>query len=91
MDKNKYTNNKAYERGEQTRKEIYKFVVDYIQENGYPPTMREIANSIYLSASAVCKQLRTMFDLGILETSDTGNCNRAIRVPGYEFKRAVVK
>ena len=26
--------------------DTYKFIIDYIEENGYPPTVREIASGV---------------------------------------------
>lgn len=79
------------EQGHETRKRIYDFVVDYIQEHGYPPTVREIADGVYLiSTSSVHMQLLRLFEEGVLETDTATGSARAIRVPGYKFVREEV-
>lgn len=76
------------EQGHETRKRIYDFVVDYIQEHGYPPTVREIADGVYLaSTSSVHSHLLQMLESGTLETDAQNGSSRAIRVPGYKFVR----
>lgn len=74
------------EQGYETRERIYQYVVDYMTEHGYPPTVREIADGAYLcSTSSVHRQLQTMFADGTFETDATPGSPRAIRVPGYKF------
>lgn len=81
-------NNATTEQGKETRARIYEFVVDYIQQHGYPPTIREIADGVYLSSTAsVHTQLLRLFKEGILETDTATGSARAIRVPGYRFTR----
>lgn len=74
------------EQGYETRKRIYDFVVDYIQEHGYPPTVREIGTGAYLSStSSVHSHLLQMLESGMLETDAKTGSPRALRVPGYKF------
>lgn len=81
-------NKTTTEQGHETRKRIYDFVVDYIQEHGYPPTVREIADGVYLtSTSSVHSHLLQMLESGTLETDAKNGSPRAIRVPGYKFVR----
>ena len=75
-------------RGENVRTRIYNYIGDYLEEHGYPPSIREIADGVDLkSASAVHNHLCTMFEQGILETDAKTGTPRAIRVPGYRFTR----
>ena len=79
-------NRPTTEQGRDTREKIYGYVVDYIAEHGYSPTVREIADGVYLSSSsAVHNQLIRMFAEGTLETDAKTGTPRAIRVPGYQF------
>ena len=68
------------------KQKIYDFIVDYIQEHGYPPTVREIGAGVGLrSTSSVYSHLQKMIDTGMLETDAGESAPRAIRVPGYKF------
>lgn len=40
-----------------TSEAIYEFIVIYIEEHEYPPTMREIAKGCYISAGNVVRYL----------------------------------
>lgn len=81
-------NKTTTEQGYETRKRIYDFVVDYIQEHGYPPTVREIGDGVYLaSTSSVHGHILQMLENGTLETDAQNGSSRAIRVPGYKFVR----
>lgn len=68
------------------KKRIYEFVLAYLSQHGYPPSMREIAAGVSLrSVSTVHTYLQKMFAEGILETDQDTGSSRAIRVPGYRF------
>lgn len=55
------------EQGKNTRKKIYDFIVSYIKENNYPPTVREICNGTGLkSTSTVQSQLVTLAAMGVI-------------------------
>lgn len=74
------------DQGHETRKRIYDFVVDYIKKHGYPPTVREIGEGVYLtSTSSVHSHLLQMLESGMFETDAKNGSPRAIRVPGYKF------
>ena len=74
--------------GEVIRTMIYDYIVDYLEEHGYPPSIREIADGVGVrTASTVHHHLCTMFEQGILETDAKTGTPRAIRVPGYRFTR----
>lgn len=74
--------------GEVIRTMIYDYIVDYLEEHGYPPSIREIADGVGVrTASTVHHHLCTMFERGVLETDAKPGASRAIRVPGYRFTR----
>lgn len=76
----------AKTRGNEVRKKMLKAIVDYIQEHGYSPSVREIADMVGLkSTSSVKVHLDTMLHLGMIETDASWGSPRAIRVPGYKF------
>ena len=80
--------NKTIEHGKSVRKHILEYIVSYITEHGYAPTVREIAAGVGLkSNSSVHRHLLRMFDEGMLETDAEAGSPRAIRVPGYEFRK----
>ena len=64
--------------------ETYQFIISYIQENGYPPTVREIADGIGVaSTSTVCNRLIKLEHDGWIKTKLSSP--RAIQVIGYKF------
>lgn len=74
--------------GEEVRNKILKYIVFYIQEHGYSPSVREIREGTELnSTSTVQYHLNRLFELGELETDARKGTARAIRVPGYKFIR----
>lgn len=69
-----------------TRKAIMSYIKNYIQEHGYPPSVREIGNGVGLkSTSSVQKHLKKLIDTGELETDAEIGSPRTLRVPGYIF------
>lgn len=64
---------------------LYKFLIDYIKVNGYPPTVREIAQGIFCGISAVQSKLMRLQVLGKIEFKS--GVARAIRLLEYEFVR----
>lgn len=69
-----------------TKQKILEFIVSYIQEHSYPPTVREIGEGVGLnSTSSVQEHLVCMRDIGMIETDAESGKSRAIRVPGYKF------
>ena len=74
-------------KGEQKRQEILEMIIQYIEEHGYPPTVREIGDAVGLSStSSVMSHIRKMIKSGMLETdAEIPGSPRAIRVPGYKF------
>lgn len=68
-----------------TRKKILEFIISYIKEHGYPPTVREIGAGVNLkSTSSVNSHLKKMLESGMIETDAGIGCPRAIRVPGMK-------
>ena len=74
------------EKGRQKRKEILEAIILYIQEHGYAPTVREIGEMVGLKSS-VQSHLDRMLADGMIETDAGVGSPRAIRVPGYEFRK----
>lgn len=65
---------------------ILLFIKIYINEHGYPPTVREIGAGVGLkSTSSVQSHLAKMLEMGMIETDAGIGCPRAIRVPGMKF------
>lgn len=76
----------SQKQGIETRKNIKAFIIQYIQDHGYPPTTREIGDVVdRSSSSSVHFQLKRMFEEGELETDAETGSPRAVRVPGYAF------
>lgn len=72
--------------GEKTRKQIRAYIIQYMIEHGYSPSVRDIAIGVGLrSTSTVHHHLRLMFEQGMLETDAEIGTPRAIRVPGWRF------
>ena len=62
------------------------FVVKYMTENGYAPTVREIGEAVGLSSSSsVVNQLAMLEMLGKIHVEKYKP--RAIRLIGYELKK----
>lgn len=77
-------NKEHIERGISTRQKILNLIVQYIQDNGFPPTIREISDISGLkSTSTVYTHLHRLQDEGFIEMCDYQP--RTIRVIGYKF------
>ncbi len=69
-------------------KKIKDMIIAYITEHGYPPSTREICMETHIrSTSTVNRYLKIMLAKGILQSDHGSGCPRAIRVPGYMFKK----
>ena len=69
-------------------KKIYDFVVEYILEHKYPPSIREICDGVgFKSTSTAHYHLQKMIAVGMLETDAAEGSPRAIRVPGLVIMR----
>jgi repressor LexA len=70
------------------REKILNYIVSYIQNHGYSPSNREIGAGVGLkSVSSVSYHLKSLFDLGILESDAEFGSPRAIRVKGWKFTK----
>ena len=70
-----------------SRERVYNFLVGYILENGYAPSVREISKGTGLnSTSHVYYLLQKLEDEGKIEMKR--NSQRAIKLMGYEFRKA---
>lgn len=75
---------KQIESGESSKEKVYNFLVKFITENLYAPTIREICEGTYLSStSSVYNHLCKLEEEGRIEIK--GNSSRAIKLVGYKF------
>ena len=65
--------------------ETYKFIIDFIQENGYSPSYREIAKGVGCALSTVVYRLEKLVDFGMIEMKP--NAPRTIKVVGYQYMK----
>lgn len=73
--------------GIESRRKIYDFLIKFITENGYAPSVREICKAVGLnSTSTVYHHLLVLKNMGKIEIKR--NQTRAIKVVGYEFVKA---
>lgn len=76
------------EHGQRMREKILEAIIQYIQQHGYPPTVREIGDMVGLkSPNSVHRQMKKMLETGMIDTDAGIGFPRAIRVPGYEFQQ----
>lgn len=69
-----------------TQERIYNFLVEFIKNNGYSPSIREICAGTYLSStSSVYHHLETLKLMGMIDMKE--NTTRSIRLVGYEFRK----
>lgn len=74
------------EHGIELRERIYQFIVKYIDEIGYAPTIREIGSAVGLkSSSSVYSHLTKLEMEGHIETK--AYSPRAIKVAGYKMQK----
>ena len=65
---------------------VYQAIVEYIQEHGYAPTVRELCGITgYKNTSSVQRHLESLRDKGLIESDVDFKAPRAIRVVGYKF------
>ena len=66
---------------------VYMFLIKYIKENGYPPTLEEIADGVGVKAkSTISIRLMELQEDGWIEAKMSSP--RAIKVVGYNFVEA---
>lgn len=76
------------QQGRKKRQEMLDFIIAYISEHGYAPTVREIGDGVKLkSTSSVHSHLLRMASEGMIATDAGFSVPRAIRVPGYKFMK----
>lgn len=76
-------NNNKRERGT-GRARVYNFIVEFIKNNGYAPSVREICTGTDLSStSSVYMHLLKLEDEGKIEMKKKST--RAIKVIGFQF------
>lgn len=69
-----------------TKEKIYNFILKYIEECGYAPSVRDICKGVGLkSTSSVHSQLRKLEEEGKIEIR--GNSPRAIKITGYGYMK----
>ena len=77
-------NKKWQNDGIKARKKIYDFLVQFITENGYSPSIREICEGTGLhSTSTIYKQLMTLEMMGKIHTKERKS--RTISLVGFQF------
>ena len=63
--------------------EVYNYIVDYVQKNGYAPSIREIANDVGKAPSIIKGRLWNLEKGGLIKTKEM--VPRAIKLVGYKF------
>lgn len=77
---------KLQNEGIDTRRKIYDFLVQFITENGYSPTIREICTGTGLhSTSTIYNHLMTLEIMGKIHTKERKS--RTISLVGYQYKK----
>lgn len=65
---------------------VYSFIVSFMKDNGYPPTIREIAEGVGLSStSTIHHHLRKLQSKELITVVDQSP--RAMRVSGYRYTK----
>lgn len=68
----------------ETRQKVYDYLIEYIKDHCYAPSIREICDGVGLkSTSSVYEHLSKLEEEGKIEMR--GNSPRAIKIVGYEF------
>lgn len=67
-----------------SRERVYNFLIEFVQKNGYPPSIMEICEGTNLSStSSVYNHLLKLEDEGKIEMKRKST--RAIKVIGFQF------
>ncbi len=70
-----------------SKERVYSFIVDFIKNNGFPPTVREICARCGLKSTSTAYDCLEMLEMmGKIEVRRKSP--RAIWVLGYEFRKA---
>ena len=79
-------NKEFAERGDATRKDMLDFIIKFMMEHGYSPSVREIKEGVYIGSTAnVCNHLRVLEQQGKI-TMQPGQ-SRSIAMVGYEYRK----
>lgn len=81
-----YNTARKYYEGIQTRKDIYLYIIRYLKEHDYPPSIPEIAAGLSISSHTVQNHFGELLESGLLATDNPG-APRAYRVTGYKFRK----
>lgn len=66
------------------RERVYNFLVEYITQNGYAPSVREIADGTFINSTASVHDCLQMLEImGKIKIKK--KTSRAIKVIGFEF------
>lgn len=74
----------SIEQGKENRKSVYDFIVKFITNNGYSPSMREISEGTGLMSTATVREHLKMLELlGMIHIKE--GKNRTISLVGYKL------
>ena len=73
------------------REEIYRFIASYIMKHTYPPSNREIEETVGVSATTVHRHITGLIEDGVLETDAEPGAQRAIRIKGTQVVKRRTK
>lgn len=85
-----YNTARKYYEGIQTRKDIYLYIIRYLKERDYPPSIPDIAAGLSISNHTVQNHFGELLESGLLATDNPGT-PRAYRVAGYKFRKVKEK
>lgn len=80
-----YNTARKYYEGIQTRIDIYLYIIRYLKEHNYPPSIPEIAAGLSI-CHTVQNHFGKLLESGLLAT-DNPDAPRAYRVTGYKFRK----
>lgn len=67
------------------QKELYGFLIKYIEEYGYQPTQSEMAEFFKVTKNAIRARLKELEDRKLISMGD-GSRERAVKIPHVKFK-----
>ena len=53
--------------------EVYRYIQAYIDDNGYPPTLQEIADEVHVTKPTAQSYLRALEEAGLIRRSGPGS------------------
>lgn len=71
------------------QKEVLRFVVEFIEQHGYQPSRREIAEHFGVAPNSIMGHLRGLEQRGFIDLSN--GKDRAMRIPNVYFRAIKVK